>query len=125
LSNAGLHLLRQRHAVLAAGGVVDHDRMQAGSIGAVGVVENQRRADLADRRRAKTLGARHLQDGFLIQIVAVEMLVDIAQHRIVLDEGDDGVAGGRGRKTGIDRVAERSGIAEVMPGRHRRSRSPW
>ena len=42
----------------------------------------------------ETLGARHLQNGLFVEIVAVEMLVDIAEHGVVFDEGDDGVAGG-------------------------------
>ena len=89
---------------------------------AVGVVEQQGRAELADRRGAESpLCARHLQDGFFVQIVAVEMLVDVAEHGIVLDEGDDGVAGGHRGIAGIDGVAERAGIAEIMAGRHRRA----
>ena len=95
--------------------------MQTGTVGAVGVIEQQRRADLADRRGRKALRARHLQQRFFIEIVAAEMLIDIAQHRIVFDEGDDGIAGRRGRITSIDRVAESSGIAEIVPGRDRRS----
>ena len=95
--------------------------MKPGAVGAVGVVEQQRRPDLADGRRRKPLGARHLQNGLFIEVIAAEMLVDIGQYRIVLDEGDDGIAGGRGRITGIDRVAERSGIAEIVAGRHARS----
>src|SRR5260370_27507446 len=90
-------------------------------MGAVGVVEQQRRPDLANGRGRKPLGARHLQYGLFIEIVAAEMLVDIGQYRIVLDEGDNGIACGRGGITGIDRVAESSGIAEIMPGRHGRS----
>ncbi len=95
--------------------------MQAGTVGAVGMVEQKRRTDLADRGRAEALRARHLQYCFFVQIIAAEVLVDIAQYRIVLDEGNDGIASGCGRITGIDRVAEGSGIAEVMPGRHGRS----
>jgi hypothetical protein len=77
--------------------------------------------DLAKGRGRKPLGARHLQDGLFIEIIAAEMLVDIGQDRIVLDKGDDGIAGGPGRITGKDRVAERSGIAEIVAGRHARS----
>ncbi len=49
------------------------------------------------------------------------MLVDIAQHRVVFDEGDDGIAGRHRRIAGVDRIRERSGVAEIMPARHRRS----
>ena len=92
-----------------------------GVLAAVGVVEQQGRAELADGGGAETLGARHLQDGLFVEIVAVEMLVDVAEHGIVFDEGDDGVAGGHRRIAGVDRVAERAGIAEIMPARHRRA----
>ncbi len=120
LLQRGFHFVRKRHAVLGAGGIVDHDRMQAGSVGAVGVVENQRWADLADCRGAEPLRARQLQDGLFIEVIATEMLVDIAQHCIVFDEGGDGIAGGRRAVTGEDRVAESPGVAEKMPGRHAR-----
>ena len=63
-------------------------------LAAIGVVEQQRRPEFADGSGRKTLGARHLQDGLFVEIVAVEMLVDIAEHGVVFDEGDDGVAGG-------------------------------
>src|SRR5712664_2944728 len=95
--------------------------MKTWAVGAVGVVEQQRRPDLANGRGRKALGARHLQYGFFIEVIAAEMLIDIGQYSVVLDEGDDGIPGRRGGITGIDRVAERSGIAEIMPGRHGRS----
>ncbi len=116
-----LHFVRQRNAGLGAGGIIDHDRMQAGTVGAVGVVENQRRADLADRGGAEALGAGHLQDGLLVQVIAAEMLIDVAQHRIVFEERHDGIARGRGRKAGIDGVGEIAGIAEIVARGHRRS----
>jgi hypothetical protein len=46
------------------------------------------------------------------------MLVDIAQHRITLEEGRKTVAGSRNRKAGVDRVAEISGISRKMACRH-------
>src|SRR5258708_12242627 len=92
--------------------------MQAGTVGAVGMVEQKRRTDLADRGRAEALRARHLQYCFFVQIIAAEVLVDIAQYRIVLDEGNDGIASGCGRITGIARVAEGSRTPEAMPGPH-------
>ncbi len=94
--------------------------MKTGAIGAVGVVEQQRRTDLANGRGRKPLGARHLQYGFFIEVITAEMLIDIGQDSVVLDEGDDGIAGGRGGITGIDRVAERSGISEMVAGSHAR-----
>src|ERR1700682_375755 len=95
--------------------------MKPGPVGAVGVVEQQRRPDLADGRGGKTFGARHLQYGLFIEIIAAEMLIDIGQYRIVLGEGNNRVAGGRGSTAGIDRVAEISGVAEMMAGRPARS----
>ena len=53
--------------------------MQAVGADLVGMVENQGGAELADRGRAEAFGARHLQHGLLVQIVAAEMLVDIAR----------------------------------------------
>ena len=85
------------------------------------MVEKIGRAELADGGGREVLGAGHLQDGFLVQIVAVEMLVDVAEHGVVLDEGNDSVASRHGRIAGIDRVAEGAGVAEVMAARHRRT----
>ena len=85
------------------------------------MVEQQGGAELADRRGAETFGARHLQNSIFVEIVAAEMLVDIAEHRIVLDEGNDGAAGRLGRVAGVDRIRERAGVAEIMAARDRRS----
>src|SRR5271166_3630138 len=48
------------------------------------------------------------------------MLVDIAQHRIALEEGCEAAAGSRHREARVDRVAEISGVPEKMAGRHHR-----
>src|SRR5258708_10879443 len=90
--------------------------MRTRAVGAIGVVEDERRADLADRRGAKALRARQLQYGLFIQVVAAKMLVDIADHRIVLDEGHDGVAGGFGHVTGKNRVLNVSVSPRKCPG---------
>ena len=116
-----LHFVRQRDAVLAAGGVVDHDRVQS-AVPTLSVWSKmQGRAELADGGGAEALLARHLQNGFLVQIVAVEMLVDVGKHRIDLEERRHGVVGVGDGMAGIDRVAEGAGIAEVMAARHRRA----
>ncbi len=94
--------------------------MQPGAVGVIGMVEHERRTDLADRGGAIALRARQLQDGIFVEVIAAEMLVDIADHRVVLDEGDDGIAGGLDGITSEDRVAEGSGVAEKMPSRHAR-----
>ena len=93
--------------------------MQAGLFGLVGVVELIGRTVLAERGRAVALVAGQLQDRVLVEIIALEMLVDVAEHGVVLDEGDHGIAGGHRGVVGPDRVREHAGIAEIMPGRHR------
>ena len=70
-----------------------HDRMQAVGADLVGMIEDQGRAELADRGGAVALGAGHFQDGFLVEIVAAEMLVDVAQHRIGFEERRHGAVG--------------------------------
>ncbi len=111
-----LHIVGQRYARGAAGLVVDDD----GLAGALVVIEHQRRAELADRRGRVAGAARHLQDGLFVEIVAAEMIVDVAEHRIVFDERR-GAAGSRAdRITGVDGVAEDAGVAEIVPGRHAR-----
>ncbi len=60
------------------------------------------------------------KQGLLVEIVAVELLVDIAQNLIVLDKRHDSAVwlGRLHRVAGIDRVAERAGVAEIVSGRH-------
>jgi hypothetical protein len=86
----------------------------------VGVIEDQGRAELAERGSAEALGARHLQDCFLVEIVAAKMLVGIADDRIGLQKWRDRAAGRSDGIPSVDRVGEVTGIAEVMAGRHRR-----
>src|SRR5487761_2462679 len=88
--------------------------MQAIGAGLVGVIENKGRAELAERGRAEAPGARHLQHGFLVQIVATEMLIEVEDHRIDLEEGRDSAVHGANRISGIDRVREVAGIAEAL-----------
>ncbi len=121
LGQGVLHLVRQCDTVLAAGGIVEHHRMRAGLFSLVGVVELVGRADLADRGGAEALVAGHLQNGLFIEVVALEVLVDVAEHGVVLDEGDDGVTCGCGGVVGPDRVGEHAGVAEIVAGRHRRA----
>ena len=120
LSKRGFHFVRKRNAILAAGGIVDHDRMQAIGANLVSVVENQGRTELTQRRRAVAFRARHLQYGLFIQIIAAEMLIDVQNDGINLEKRRHGTVGVRDGITGIDRVAEIAGIAEVMASRHRR-----
>ena len=106
---------RQRNALGRAGGVVDDDGLLAGAFGRV---EDQHRADLADRGGAVALVAGKLQDRRLVEIIAAEMLVDVAEHDIVFQKRRRSAAGARHRKAGIDRVREIAGIAELVAGRH-------
>src|SRR5664279_4381792 len=62
--------------------------------------------------------ARHLQDRVLVEIVAVEVLVDVEQHRVVLQERRHRAGGRADRIAGVDRVADVAGVAEIMAGRH-------
>ena len=54
---------------------------------ALGVIEDQRRAELADAGgREARRRARGVQDRLLVEVVAGEVLVDVAQHGVVLEE---------------------------------------
>ncbi len=51
------------------------------------------------------------------------MLIELFQHRIVLDEGCQALGRARHRKAGVEHVAEIAGVAHQMAGRdHRRIR---
>ncbi len=59
---------------------------------------------------------------FLVEVVAVEVVIDFGEHRIVLDERRHGVAGCRHRGVaGVDGVGEGAGVAEIVTGRQRRA----
>ncbi len=92
--------------------------MQAGTVGAVGVVKQQCRSDLADRGGAVSLGARQLQQDFLVKIVAGEVFVDVADYDVVFDERRDRVTGRSDCVSRKNGVAEGTAVAEIMPGRH-------
>ncbi len=83
----------------------------------VGMIENQGRTELANRSRAVAPGARHFQQGLLVQIVAAEMLVGIEDDRIGFEERGDGATRRPDRIAGVDRVAEVAGVAEIVTGR--------
>ena len=106
---------RQRNALGRAGGIVDDDGLVAGTFGRV---EDQHRADLADRGGAVALVAGQLQDRRLVEIIAAEMLVDVAEHDIVFQKRRRGAAGAGHRKAGIDGVGEIAGVTELMAGGH-------
>src|SRR5471032_3183535 len=80
-----LDLVGEGNAARPARRVVEDDALLAG---AFGVVEDERRAELAHRRGREAGGARQLQDRVLAHVVAVEVLVDLAQYRVVLQRCD-------------------------------------
>ena len=85
------------------------------------VVEDQRRAELADRGGVVARVARRLEHRFLVEEVARVMFVDVAQDGVVLDEGRERGAGRRHREAAVDRVGEIARVAEEVPRGHRRS----
>ena len=107
----------QRNALGRAGGVVDQDRLRAGALRRI---EDQRRADLADRGGAVALVAGELEDRRLVEVIAGKMLVDVAEHRVVFQKRRERIAGARHLEAGVDRVGEVAGIAEHVAGRHAR-----
>jgi hypothetical protein len=88
--------------------------------GALGVVENQDGAELADRRGAVALVMGEPEHGHFVHVVATEVPIDLAEDRVVLQERRHGAARGRHRERRIDGVAEIAGVAEKVAGRHRR-----
>jgi hypothetical protein len=107
----------ERNAAGASGRVVDDDGLLA--IG-LGVIEDERRPELADGGGAHAGRAGGAHDRLLIEIIAGEMLVDVAKHRIAFQERGKAVAGAWHGKSGIERVAESPGVADLVPRRHRR-----
>ena len=110
-----LQFVRQRNAAWAAGHVIDHDGVLPA---ALGVIEYEGRAELADAGGRETGLAGRLEDGLLVQVVASEVLIDIAQHRIALQERGQAVARTWDLEAGVNVVAEIAGIAEQVPRRH-------
>jgi hypothetical protein len=57
------------------------------------------------------------QDRVLIEIIAVEMLVDLPEHRIGFQERRHRAVRGLHRKAHIDGIAEVAGVAQIVAGR--------
>ena len=110
-----LDFVGQRDAAGAAGHVVDNDGVLPGPLG---VIEDQGGAELADGGRREAGLARRLEDGFLVQVVTREVLIDIAQHRIALQERRQAVARARHLEAHVNVVAEVAGIPKHVPRRH-------
>src|SRR3954465_6549144 len=84
------------------------------------MIEDQRRAKLAEYGGAVTGGARRRQNGLLIQIISAEVLVHLGQHTGALDSWRNASPRRRNRETCVDRVAEMAGVTELMARRHAR-----
>src|SRR6516225_4173281 len=78
-----LHLGAERDAAGTPSRIVDDDSLLAA---ALGVIEDQSWPQLADCSRAQACRASCAHDRLLIEIVAREMLVHIAEHRIAFQE---------------------------------------
>ena len=105
----------QWDALRRAGCIVDENCLVAAAFGRI---EDQSRADFADRCRAVALVARKLQDRRLVEVIAGEVLVDVAQDRVALQERRQAFAGARNFEAGVDGVGKVAGIAQHVPGRH-------
>ena len=82
------------------------------------MIEDQNRADLADRGGAETGVARGREQRRLVEEIAAIVLIDAAQHRVVFERRRH--AGIADVVAGINGVAEDAGIADPMAGRHGR-----
>ena len=67
-------------------------------------IEYQRRTDLSDRSGAIAFVAGKFQNRQLVKIVAGKVLIDIAEHDVILKKGREAIAGARYLKTRIDRI---------------------
>ena len=84
------------------------------------MVLDQCGTELADRGRAVPCLPRRFENGGLVEVIAPEMLVDLAQNSIVLEEGRHAAGSCSNRRTSPYRVAEVSGVAELVTGCERR-----
>ncbi len=105
--------MRQWNAGRAARRIVDDDRL---CTRAVGVVEHHYWADFADCGGAEILIPGGEQNSVLVDEIPREVIVKFSQDRIGLDERRCGVGLERGRKAGINCIAEHTGIAQEMTG---------
>ena len=107
----------QHDAVLLAGIVVEKNRGLAVELGKI---VDPHRPDLAEGGSEVALFARGRHDRALGNEVTAVMLIELAQHRIVLDEGSYGSGCACNRKAGVERVTEISGVADQVTGRDHR-----
>ena len=102
--------------VVRARRVVDDGRVQAGPLG---MIEDQDRPELAHRGGAEALCAGDLENRLLVEVIAAEVLVDVAEHGVVFEKWRHGrLRVGHGHRVArVDRVAEVAGIARIVAGR--------
>ena len=103
--------------VLLAGIVVEKNRGLAVELGKI---VDPHRPDLAEGGSEVALFARCRHDRALGNEIAAVMLIELAQHRIVLDERSYGSRGACNRKARVEHVAEISGVADQVTGRDHR-----
>src|SRR5882724_10681280 len=117
---------RQWYAIRSSGCVVDEncdrrrkclaDRVQLSD------VLNGDGADFSDRGRVIAVGACHLQQRLLGQVIAVVVVIEVRQNRVIFDEGRvrprsaAEIAGVEYGISRINRVAEVASVAEVVAG---------
>ena len=102
--------------VLPAGIVVEKNRGLAVKLGKI---VDPHRAHLAEASSEVALFARCGHDRAFGNEIAAVMLIQLAQHRIVLDERSYGSGGACDRKAGVEHVAEIAGVTDQVTGRDR------
>src|SRR6266849_6095634 len=70
----------------------------------------------AYRRGAVALVASQLENSVLVEEVAGEMRVEVAEDGIILDERRWAAGGVRDRMRDVERIREHTGVAKVVPG---------
>jgi hypothetical protein len=109
------HFGRQRDAFGRAGCIVDQNRLPAAAFGRV---EDQRRAELADRSRAVALVASEFQYRRLVEVMAGKVRVHLTEDCIIFEERRRAVGGAGDFETRVNRIGEITGVAQHVAGRH-------
>src|SRR6266516_556711 len=86
------------------------------------MVPNERRTELPNNRRAESRVVCSVQERRLMEIVASEMSVHLAQNCIVFQERCDAARCAWHRKSDIDPVAKVAGVSQIVAGRRRGGR---
>ena len=111
------HFGRQRDAFGRAGRIVDQNRLPAAALRRV---EDQSRAELADRSRTVALIASEFQDRRLVEVIARKVLVHLTENRIVFEERRLAMARAVNFETRVNRIGEIPGVAQHVAGRQPR-----